>query len=56
MFKPFKRFAGDTATGSGLGLSLVKNIVEINGGKIEVESALNKGTRFKVWLKPFNAL
>ena len=36
-----------TAGGSGLGLSLVKFIVEMLGGKISVESQLNAGTTFK---------
>lgn len=32
--------------GTGLGLSLVKQLVENYGGSIRVESALNKGTKF----------
>lgn len=40
--------------GSGVGLAIVKRIVEKHGGKIWVESALNKGSIFYVSLpKPF---
>lgn len=34
--------------GSGIGLCIVKDIVEIHGGKIEVESKVNLGTTFKI--------
>ena len=36
--------------GSGLGMSIVKALVELMGGKIEVESELGKGTKFTVTL------
>lgn len=47
LFKVFRRIHNHI-DGSGLGLFLVKNILEKKGGKIEVESTLNKGSAFKV--------
>ena len=51
IFNPF--FTGDKShnkEGSGLGLPLVKSIVEKLGGKISFESERNKGTTFSVSL------
>jgi PAS domain S-box-containing protein len=36
--------------GSGLGLSIVKEIVDMHSGSIEMESEVGKGTLFRVWL------
>jgi signal transduction histidine kinase len=36
--------------GNGLGLSLVKKIVELHGGGVSVESEPGKGTAFRVTL------
>ena len=36
--------------GSGIGLTLVKKIIESHGGKIELESKLGDGCLFKVFL------
>lgn len=36
--------------GSGLGLSIVRTIIEKHGGRIAVESELNKGTAFTLFL------
>lgn len=50
VFKEFYRTANAKAfeEGSGLGLSLVKRLIEKHGGSISVESQLNKGTTFTV--------
>ena len=39
-------------TGSGLGLALTRQIVEKQGGWITVESEVDVGSTFRVWLKP----
>ena len=35
--------------GTGLGLFIVKTLVEVQNGRIGVDSAINKGTKFTVW-------
>ena len=57
LFKPFeKKSVQPTAkeSSTGLGLPIVKKIVEMHGGKLEVESQINKGTEFRVVL-PFRS-
>jgi cell cycle sensor histidine kinase DivJ len=36
--------------GSGLGLSIVKGLVKLHGGDIDIRSRLGEGTRVTVWL------
>lgn len=36
---------GDATSGAGLGLNIVKNIVDMHDGQISIESELNKGTK-----------
>lgn len=52
LFKPFKRFTHQ-AEGKGVGLHLIKSMLEKNGGSIQAKSVLNKGTTFTCFLKPF---
>jgi len=53
VFDKFYRVKNDAShriKGTGLGLYLVKYFVELHGGSISVESALGKGTIFKIIL------
>ena len=53
IFKPFEREKNTTVSGihgSGLGLTIVKNLVEIMGGNIKVESHVGEGSTFTVAL------
>ena len=45
VFKKFERGSENTQIGVGLGLSLVKNIMELHGGHISLDSQIDKGTR-----------
>ena len=50
MFEPFEQEDRHRTPGSGLGLSIAKQLVELLGGTISVESEIDKGTTFKVEL------
>lgn len=47
IYEPFYK-ATHSSEGSGLGLSIARRIVIMNGGQIEAESTLDKGTTFRV--------
>lgn len=51
LFKLGSRFHSSHSDGHGLGLYMSKNQVEAMDGKIEIDSAVNKGTRISVSLE-----
>lgn len=53
IFDPYARethFAAKATLGSGLGMTIVKKLVQQMGGEIQVESELGKGSRFTLTL------
>ncbi|MEM8907158.1 MAG: PAS domain-containing protein, partial [Bacteroidota bacterium] len=52
LFKPFKRLTLERK-GTGIGLSIINNVVRKNGGRIEVKSKMSKGATFSVYLVPY---
>jgi signal transduction histidine kinase len=51
LFEPFFRASNATEKpGTGLGLTIVKQAIELHGGNIRIESATNAGTTFFVTL------
>ncbi|MBD2244864.1 response regulator [Nostoc sp. FACHB-888] len=57
LFERFRQAEGSanrSYEGSGLGLALVKELVELHGGQVTVESVYGEGTTFSLWLVPGN--
>ena len=50
IFERYTRINNDVE-GTGMGLYLVRTMLENNGGKIEIESSLDEGSIFKVYFK-----
>ena len=59
IFEKFYRSENDNVRqkqGNGLGLALVKEIVELHGGKISLQSVLGEGSTFTITLKKTSSL
>jgi signal transduction histidine kinase len=53
IFQPFVQVDGGYTRahgGTGLGLTISRNLAQMMGGDVTVESALGEGSRFTVWL------
>jgi signal transduction histidine kinase len=51
LFQPYYRARSATGiAGTGIGLNVVKQVVELHGGTVEVTSELGKGTTFTILL------
>jgi signal transduction histidine kinase len=53
LFEPFNRLGAEqeNITGTGIGLTIVRALVEHMGGRVEVDSIVGRGSDFRVWLK-----
>jgi signal transduction histidine kinase/class 3 adenylate cyclase/ActR/RegA family two-component response regulator len=54
LFERFRQAEGSenrTYEGTGIGLSLVKDLVELHGGQITVDSVYERGSTFSIWLQ-----
>jgi signal transduction histidine kinase/FixJ family two-component response regulator len=51
----FEPFFTTRATGTGLGLATIRDIVREHGGAMHVESTVDVGTRFEAWLACLDA-
>lgn len=54
IFGLYKRFHGDAIQGKGIGLNLVKTHAESLGGHVQVESMVNEGTTFRIYIPKNN--
>jgi PAS domain S-box-containing protein len=46
----FDPFFSTKATGTGMGLSVARKIIQTHGGRVSIESEIDKGATCKIWL------
>jgi PAS domain S-box-containing protein len=51
LFRPFSRSVGAEGSGMGLGLSIVRSIVELHGGSVAVDATADGGALFRFSLR-----
>ena len=51
LFKLFNRFNTNKAQGTGVGLYMIKNILDASEGRIDIDSTVGEGTHFKLSFK-----
>jgi PAS domain S-box-containing protein len=53
LFEPFNRLGAEREAieGVGIGLMIVRHLVQFMGGRVEVSSALGQGSEFTIWLQ-----
>lgn len=56
IFEPFKRLVDKNIEGTGMGLSICKQVVESHNGKIYIESSSEQGTTFAIKLPSIDGL
>jgi signal transduction histidine kinase len=50
LFDRFWQGTRERRGSAGLGLTIVKGIVEAHGGRLAVESQVGEGTSFRIWI------
>lgn len=50
LFRPYEPLSPDGRMGTGLGLTISRELVERHGGRLEIDSEQDQGTTVRVWL------